>query len=347
VTVEMRPATLAERPAVQHLVDLAYDAESYGPSLASPCLSVGNSHLDPYDRPENTRLLLVDGQMVSALHILEREAYACGEQVRFGIISDVCTHPDHRRRGYMRLLMGDAERHMRDRGLCFGVLFGRFARYGGSIGWRWSGERMHVLNTALLMPAEHRATEICAAEAAQDDVPFLASLHAARYGPRFGPIVRSHEYWCRWSLQRPWEGRYVIVRRGPERIGYFYIGSGVDEIGWSRNAAEQVVAAGSSWAAQHGSAQVMLWLDESEEEAIGAVHRLFGDAPRVFVDAMGRATQDGDPNRMLQRMGREDSGVMVKWLRRGPGPLHGVGSTEALTAAMALHRWVMLDADMA
>ena len=43
----------------------------------------------------------------------------------------------------------------------------------------------------------------------------------------------------------------------------------------------------------------------------------------------------------------EGSGVMVKWLCRRAGPLRGVGSTEALTAAMALRRWVMLDAGMA
>src|SRR5512136_824712 len=103
--LDIRGATLAERPAVQHLINLAYDAESYGPSLTHPCTCVGSSDSDPYDRPENTRVLLVDGQLVSAMHVLEREAYVCGGRVRFGIITDVATHPDQRRRGYMGLLM--------------------------------------------------------------------------------------------------------------------------------------------------------------------------------------------------------------------------------------------------
>jgi GNAT superfamily N-acetyltransferase len=350
VTVEIRPATLGERPAIQHLIDVAYNDESYGPSLANPCLSVGHSHLDPHDRPENTRLLLVEGQMVSAVHVLERQAYACGERIGFGLISDVCTHPDHRRRGYMRLLMADTERHMRERGLCYGVLFGGFARYGGSVGWHWCDEKLPTLRTAFLMPAEQEASKTCAAEATEDDVPFLASIYEKRYQPRFGPVVRSHAYWRRWSLQRPWEGRYVVVRQGSDRIGYFHIGNGIDELGWSQmeaGVAEQVLAAASSWAAEHGVAQVMLWLGESEEEALRAMCRLFVDLPRVFVDAMGHVTDDGDPNRMFQRMWCEGAGVMVKWLRRGPGPLVGVDSTEALTAVMAQHHWTMLDGDMA
>jgi len=91
----------------------------------------------------------------------------------------------------------------------------------------------------------------------------------------------------------------------------------------------------------------MLWLDESEEEVLGVVRCLFGEVPRVFVDALGRITDDGDPSRMLHRMWREESGVMVKWLRPGPGLLAHVDSTDSLTQFMADHHWTTLDGDMA
>lgn len=342
MTIETRAAALEERPAVQHLINLAYDAESHGPSLANPCTSVGSSHLDPYDRPENTRLLLVDGQTVSALHVLMREAYACGERVGFGIITDVCTHPDHRRKGYARSLMADTERHLRERGLCYAVLFGRFSFYTGSLGWRWCGEREPTLSTVRLLPPTQLATAISVADATPNDVPFLARCYEARYRGRFGPVIRSPEYWRRWSLQRPWEGRYLVVREGRKPIGYFHAGGGVDEIAWIPGAAEQVLTA-----AAHGETEVKLWVDESEVEVQETLRRVFGDVPRVSVDAMGQVSDDADPAAMLARLWRDGSAVLVKWLSSGPGPLGGVDSTEALTEAMAQYHWTIFDGDMA
>jgi GNAT superfamily N-acetyltransferase len=342
VTIEIRAATREERPAVQDLIDLAFDAESYGPSLANPCTSVGNSEFDPYDRPENTRLLFVDGQLVSALHVLVREVYACRLRLGFAIITDVCTHPDRRRRGYLRLLLADAERHLRERGLCYAVLFGRLAFYTGSLGWHWCGEKRTTLDVAWLLPPTQSQGAVGVTEATPDDVPFLAGCYGTRYGSRFGPVVRSHEYWRRWSLPRQWDGRYRIVREGRERIGYFRAGDGVDEVAWVPGAAETVLAA-----AAHGEAETKLWVDESDAEVQEALRRLFGEVPRVSVDAMGQVTEDTGPAAMLARLRRGGSAMLVKWLAPGPGLLSRVSSTEALTQVMAERRWTMLDGDMA
>ena len=79
--MEIRAARLDERAAVCHLIDIAFDAESYGPSLEHPCECVGKSHMDPHDRPENTRILLIGGEIVAVAHVAERQAYVCGKRV--------------------------------------------------------------------------------------------------------------------------------------------------------------------------------------------------------------------------------------------------------------------------
>jgi len=245
--------------------------------------------------------------------------------------------------------MADTERHMRERGLCYAILFGRFAWYGG-LGWRWCGERRRMLNTAWVVPAASGPTETAATEATDGDVPFLAGVYEARYRGHFGAVVRSREYWRRWSLRRPWDGRYVVVREGGRRIGYFHFGSGVDEMGWppgDLQAAERVLRAASAWGFASRQEEVLFWVRESDGEALTALGHAFDDARQVFVDAMGRQTSDGDPAGMVERMWERDSGLMVKWLSKGPGVLRGVNSTQALTEAMAEHDWAMFDGDMA
>jgi hypothetical protein len=88
VSTEIRAAHTEERPAIAHMIDAAFDSESYGPGLDSPCQYVGHSDMDPHDRPENTRVLLVDGEPASVVHVAEREAYASGDTVPFGYIRD-------------------------------------------------------------------------------------------------------------------------------------------------------------------------------------------------------------------------------------------------------------------
>ena len=48
MSIEIRAATQEERPAVCHLVTLAFDTESHGPSLEDPCDNIGDPRLDPH-----------------------------------------------------------------------------------------------------------------------------------------------------------------------------------------------------------------------------------------------------------------------------------------------------------
>jgi GNAT superfamily N-acetyltransferase len=343
MNVEIRGATQEERSAVCHLIDLAFDAESHGPSLENPCNDIGSSRMDPYHRPENTRILLVDGQLVSVVHVIEREAYVYGDRFPFGFIAVVATHPDHRRRGYMRRVMTDAQAYMQRRGFCYGLLMGGWRDYGGSLGWRLCSEKFPTLGWKYVVPARgQRDSGLCTRVATEDDIPFLARVYEARYGKRFGPVIRSHEYWRRWSLKRPWEGIYITVCDGTVPVGYFRI---PDEIGWDPDCEEmqeRVFLSATSWTAKEGGTNVTFYVDEI---ALAAFHRAFGDVPRTFTNPLGQPVEDSDPTPYRPANWPEGWGLLVKFLNPGPGILADVDSTDALTDAFVRHSWTYFDGD--
>ena len=349
VSIEIRGAQRGERPAICHLIDTAFDAESYGPSLAEPCMSVGNSHLDPHDRLRNTRVLLADGEIVSTVHVAERVAYAMGTRVRFGFIAMVATHPAHRQRGYMRRLMADAETYMRRRGFCCAVLFGRFGTYG-SIGWRWCYEKRVTLVPTYRMPCcGERAGGTTVRAAGEDDTVFLSQAYRSRYGTRFGPVVRSQEYWRRWSLQCEWNGAYMVVCDAAGPFGYFHVaGDSIDEIGWKETGEEtpeRVLRAVSAYGAVKGARTLSLWLGDADEVAALALGRAFGRVPRAFTGPDGQPVRCHSPRAYPPEKTPDQVGYMVKSLNPGPGILVNVVSTDALLDALARHSWTYLDGD--
>lgn len=352
MSVEVRAAKLEERPAICEVITLAFDAESYGPSLEEPCRSVGKSHMDPHDRAENTRILLIDGKIVSVVHVAEREAYLHGGRIPFGFVAMVATHPDYRRRGYMKQTMADAEGYMRRRGFWYAGLLGGFRVYGRSLGWRWCGENAPTLGWRYEVATGAASDSgLQTRPAADEDIPFLSRLYHARYGDRFGAVVRSHEYWRRWSLQCLWEGTYVIACEGTTPVGYFHIDPShrvVDEIGWEERhdaIEERIFLAAASWAAAKRSSRVGFYVDEGDQDANLAFRRAFGDVPRTFCKPNGQAAEGSDPTPYLPANWPKGMGIMVKFLNSGPGILAGVDSTEALTEVMARHSWLWFDGD--
>lgn len=353
MSIEIRAAKLEERPAVCDLINLAFDAESHGPSPEDPWDDIGNSHMDPHHRPENTRILVVDRQIASVVHVAEREAYVCGQRFPFGFIGMVATHPDHRRRGYMRRLMTDAQAYMQCKGFCYGALMGGWRDYGGSLGWRLWSEKRSTLGWTYVVPARVESDSgLCTRAAMEDDIPFLARVYEARYAWRFGPVVRSHEYWRRWSLKRPWEGICVTVCDGAVPVGYFHIGGAdrkvVDEIGSKpdrKEMQERVFLAATSWAGQDGGSSVAFYVDDIDDVALSAFCRAFGDVPRTFTNPKGKPVEDSDPTPYRPENWPDGWGLLVKFLNPGPGILADVDSTDALTRTMACHSWTYFDGD--
>ena len=79
---------------------------------------------DPYYEPEQTRVMLVDGEMVASVSNYLREMYCAGRHAKISAIGSVATHPNHRRKGYVRQVLAESRQWMLDSGFDFSCLFG-------------------------------------------------------------------------------------------------------------------------------------------------------------------------------------------------------------------------------
>ncbi len=188
---------------------------------------------DPYYEPEQTRVMEMDGRLVSSVTCYLRPTHMPRGEAKAACIGSVCTHPDYRRRGLVREVLEEAAQWMTDEGYQWSFLYGKFEVYGGS-GWHnlstWDTIadlqlREEWLDTATLRPADPKA-----------DLPLLMEMHEQFSGMRAGPTVRSEQYWRKRVLSAtPWAPAptYEIAERDGDPIGYVRMdGAQVREIAW-------------------------------------------------------------------------------------------------------------------
>lgn len=73
---------------------------------------------------ENMTLVKVDNRLVTMVGMLPRDISIFGHRVKSGLIGAVCTHPDHRGRGYGRLALDRAQEVAREKGLALLIISG-------------------------------------------------------------------------------------------------------------------------------------------------------------------------------------------------------------------------------
>ena len=78
---------------------------------------------DPTYRPGQTRVALVDGQIVGHLRVWDRKLSVRGQVVTAGGIGSLLTHPDHRGQGIASGLLANTEAYLEEVGYDIGLLF--------------------------------------------------------------------------------------------------------------------------------------------------------------------------------------------------------------------------------
>jgi len=199
---------------------------------------------DPYYEKEQTRVMVLDGKLVSSVTCYLRPSYIAGRIAKAVCIGSVCTHPEYRRRGLLRQTLAEAARWMISQGVLWSFLYGNEAVYGSS-GWRnltsWilsAVRRSRPLFFADLCVRSEFSTDIVARPAdSEADVPVLAEIYDEFNSGLTGTTRRTVEYWRRRVLTRsePWANLpvYYLLERHGRAVGY-YAGenANVSEIGW-------------------------------------------------------------------------------------------------------------------
>lgn len=177
---------------------------------------------DPEARTEQSRVALVDDEIVAHLRLYERRQLVGGVPVPVGCIGDVATLPEHRRRGLCRALLEDAIRYLDARGIDLSQVVSGVGVYG-RCGWVTFPE------TAYRAPAvdHERAGAPAGAVAVRrfargEDLAAVIAVHARYHEGRSLATVRSPLYWERhfYWLTGEREEAFLLAEKAGEVVAY-------------------------------------------------------------------------------------------------------------------------------
>ncbi|MGQ9681765.1 MAG: GNAT family N-acetyltransferase [Anaerolineae bacterium] len=147
-------------------------------------------------RPEFTRYIEADGQVVSALLLRHERWLLDGATLDAGLVENVLTHPDYRRRGLFTALLNDSLALLRAEGYPLAAIHGDaalHARFGFSP-VRYQVEVTLPAERAVALPATGRARPFAPA-----DLGDLAALYDATYAALAAVQERTAGVW-QWLL---------------------------------------------------------------------------------------------------------------------------------------------------
>lgn len=178
-----------DRPEMVKVCDI-----SFNKAVTDPPHSDFFSHYfdkEPSYRCSDTLVLKRGGRIISAVTVLRRKIILDGIKIPAGCIANVCTLPEERRKGRVRLLMEKSAEVMREKGFQIGFLLGRPELYS-RFGW----ENITGKSIEARDPLPGRGTHnISVREAAGKDFYTVKSLYDKNYTRLSGFFERPPKYW--------------------------------------------------------------------------------------------------------------------------------------------------------
>lgn len=145
---------------------------------------------DPSYAYGDTIVLKKNGRIISAVTILRRNIMLDGKKIPAGCIANVCTLPEERHKGYIRILMEKAREVMKEKNFRIGFLLGRPEIYE-KFGWKnITGKSIEAYG-----PPDTGGRNISIREASGRDIPRIKTLYDAHYTRLNGFFERTEKYW--------------------------------------------------------------------------------------------------------------------------------------------------------
>lgn len=175
---------------------------------------------DPSYRYDQSRVVVVNGRIVSTLRIWKREMRIGSSAVPMGGIGGVGTHPDHQGAGYATALMKDTVAYMRTVGYDVGVLFSAIpCAFYRKLGWAsvpLAGFRVTQRQNIGLEETEWEVEPFDEGR----DLESAAALYDKHNAEQSGSLVRTPSYWGSGPARLRGMLPTVVARRGDRFGGY-------------------------------------------------------------------------------------------------------------------------------
>lgn len=170
---------------------------------------------DPSYKLDLSRVLLVEGRIVSHIRIWDRLIRVRGVALRVGGLGSVVTRPEYRGRGYAGALMKDTDRYLYEAGYDMGSLFSIIGTgYYGALGWASIPLPTFTLEAGPNVGTCHGSKDVRPLDI-DSDLDAVASIYEHCSKDLTGPEIRSREYW----KIGPSRHRGVFPKWGVERDG--------------------------------------------------------------------------------------------------------------------------------
>ena len=195
-------------------------------------------------RLPQTRVVVVNGRVVSTLRVWERRIRVGASLVTMGGIGGVCTHPKYRGAGYASALMRNTMDYLRLTGCDIGVLFTIIPEpFYEKLGWTSLPLHGFVAERCAEGRAESPTGWTVDAFKAETDLERVAELYDLSNAAQSGAIARTRTYWD----TAPSRIRGVLPTRVARRDGQIHgylnyevseDGAAVHEVGYTPNNTE-------------------------------------------------------------------------------------------------------------
>ena len=180
---------------------------------------------DPWFKRVYTRVCSVDGKLVSAVQICERNVCVGDAEIVMGGIGNVGTYPEFRGRGYSSRLMEDTVRVMRKHGMDISVLFTGIQPFYESAGWCSVPQRILKAEITPELPdcAETRYSVRECNWAV--DLAAISAIYDIFNKGRPLTTIRTPEYWSGYALPHFGKPEHTLVAEIEGKpVGYLFFG---------------------------------------------------------------------------------------------------------------------------
>lgn len=206
--IEVRAVHEAEIEAAAICIGRAFNAMPDDLPNWTPYLRTAMT-LDNRFTLENTRVVVVDGQIASVVQIADRAMLLQGTTVRQAFISLVGTAPHYRHRGYATLALLDTAAYLRRAGYSLSLVPGEGAEhFYERAGWHNFGHSCKlVLELPDTLPTPPFHGTIRPGDLTRD-YEALAAIFGAANHETTGPAIKSLDFWQEFSAR--WDRPYPL-----------------------------------------------------------------------------------------------------------------------------------------
>lgn len=140
--------------------------------------------------PEDTRILMIDGEILSSVQVFPRKIYLKGDIIDFAGIGNVATLPAKRKLGFAEMVMRDAINYMKGKGFKFSLLTTTINSYYEKFGYKsLKRELIELTNVSSKFYDQVRKFN------RENDYESIKNIYLFYNQKSIGPLYRDLIYW--------------------------------------------------------------------------------------------------------------------------------------------------------